>query len=133
MVSVPQEDSENIYKPIVKFLAHFLKNVTENDLNRAKNRFKSIILSVLEDSRGLSINAACDLLYLGRVRSGRELCEKVDKVTMKDMKMMAVHMFSQKPGVCVIGDVESVGNKYEKVLASINFGRNKIVESLNEH
>ena len=63
-----------------------LTNVSEVDFQRAKNRFKFILLSNLEDLNSLAINIAADVMYLGYVRSGQELCECIDKVTMDDLE-----------------------------------------------
>lgn len=83
-----------------------LHGVSEEDLQRAKNRFKFILLTNLEDLNSFAINIAADAMYFGRIRSGQELCERVDAVTMDDLYRVQKRILSSTPAIAIVGDVK---------------------------
>lgn len=99
-----------------------LTNVSEIDFQRAKNRFKFLLLTNLEDLNSLAINIAADVMYLGYVRSGQELCASIDKVTIEDLERVTKRILRSKPALTVIGDVKAV-NPYSDVEKYFTFLR----------
>jgi processing peptidase subunit alpha len=103
-------NAEQLLGPLVHCYSNMIRPgfIKEEDLMSGKNRFKSVILGVLEDIHGLATNLAYDILYLDQSRSGVELCKKIDAVTMDDIKRISIGMMKTRPAMSVIGDCSKV-------------------------
>ena len=111
--------------PIAHLYQSMFDDVTSEEIQSAKNRFKSMILSVLEDIHGLSTNLAYDLLYLNHIRSGYYLCKQVDDVTIEDLKRVREKILNSKPALSVIGNIDQV-ETYEKIEKFVTHLKNQI-------
>lgn len=123
--SATHDKAEELLHPLVHLATNMIKPgfIKESDLMSGKNRFKSVILGVLEDLNGLATNLAYDMMYLGHPRSGYELCKHIDAVTMDDLHRLGKEMIATPPAVSVIGDISKVAQypiiqKYFKELSS---------------
>ncbi|HBE67616.1 MAG TPA: insulinase family protein [Planctomycetaceae bacterium] len=64
-----------------------LKNgITEDELQRLKNRIKSSLVFEQESSSARSSQIASDWFYLGRVPDREEVCRRVDALTCESLK-----------------------------------------------
>jgi mitochondrial-processing peptidase subunit alpha len=112
--STRHEIAYQLIHPIAHLYQTMFDDISIEEIQSAKNRFKSMILSVLEDIHGLSTNLAYDILYLNHIRSGYYLCNEIDKVTLEDMKRVRNQILQSKPTLTVIGNIDQV-ETYDKV------------------
>lgn len=102
------DQAGKLTSPIIELYSQMFSDVTYEDVESAKNRFKTMILQTLEDNQGLATNLCLDVLYLGRARSAYNLIEKIDAVTINDIITYQKKIFQSKPAFTVIGNVKKV-------------------------
>lgn len=70
--------------------------ITEEELQKAKNKFMTSLTLGLESSKGKMTRMASSYMLYNKVISVDEVVEKIEKITMEDIKRTAELMFDEK-------------------------------------
>lgn len=76
------------------------------ELNRAKAQIKASMLMALESSSSTSEVIARQMLLFNRVLSIKEMVEKIEKITLDDIRDTAVKIFGSKPTYTLLGSLK---------------------------
>ncbi len=80
------------------------EEVSEKELNDAKNNLIGHLTLVLEDSAAQAQTKIKDLIFLGKIESYQEICKKIRAVTKKQVLSLAQKLFDEKKmHVAIIG------------------------------
>ncbi|MEA3485090.1 MAG: pitrilysin family protein [Candidatus Aerophobetes bacterium] len=93
-------DLRNVKKFIKAVLDEFKRLreelVSREELARAKNYSAGKITLALENSSGIAYSLGKQELLLGRIETPEEIIRKIKKVTRKDIRRVAAHIFQQR-------------------------------------
>lgn len=89
------------YKKVLDMIEKEIKNIKENgiteeELRRTKNQFLSGITFGLETNKGRMNRMANSYLINGEVKDLSLLIEEIEKITIKDIKLVANEIFDEK-------------------------------------
>ncbi|MDR0942442.1 MAG: insulinase family protein [Holosporales bacterium] len=87
------------------------RDVTEEELKKAKTQMKAATLMALENSSSRMERLAEQFLLRQKFLSPKEISQKIDEVTIDDIKRVVNRIFKSKPTLAVIGN----GNDIEKL------------------
>ena len=76
------------------------------ELNRAKAQIKASMLMALESSSSTSEVIARQMLLFDRVLPIKEMVEKIENVTLDDIRDTATRIFSSKPTYTLLGSLK---------------------------
>ncbi|KAL1916489.1 uncharacterized protein VTP21DRAFT_5680 [Calcarisporiella thermophila] len=96
--------------------------ITEAELQRAKNKLKAALLMSLETSAIQIEELAKQVLLLGRCESAEEICEKIDRITVRDIVRVAQRIFRGRVTIVAQGEVEGLQHA-EKILCRCGIGK----------
>jgi processing peptidase subunit alpha len=108
-------------------LPHMIKAITEQfvnvavwglkteELNRAKNMLKSMMMMQLESRLVICEDISRQIITFGYREDPIELCKKIDAITSKDVMAVAQNMLQQPPSIGVVGMDVSHMPPYEDV------------------
>ncbi len=86
---------------------HLTDNLTEDELQRAKQQLKGSLFLSLESSTGRMSNIARQEIYYGRYYSPKEIAEAIEAVTLNEIQELAEMLFSDKRlAVVALGPVD---------------------------
>ena len=92
------------------------EEVTDEELNRARNMLKNNVLTQLESRLVLFEDLGRQVLTYGRREDNAATCEKIDAVTKEDLKNLMQRAHLKMPTVAAAGDDVSLVPSYEEVL-----------------
>jgi len=85
------------------------KNVSDTEVNRAKNKLKASVLLQLDGTTSIAEDIGRQILGLGRRLSTSEIYSEIDKVSAKDIRrIIRTHFEDQCPAVSAIGKTEEI-------------------------
>ncbi len=79
--------------------------VSPQELSRAKSQLKASMLMALESSSTTAEILARQMLLYNRIIPIEEMVERIEKVTLQDVRDMAQQIFASKPTYCLVGDI----------------------------
>ncbi|MBL0941784.1 MAG: insulinase family protein [Alphaproteobacteria bacterium] len=82
--------------------------IEENELQRAKAQLKAGLLMGLESTSNRCEQLAQHMLFYGRPISSTEISERIEAVTVEDLKRIARIIFSSAPTLTSIGPIQSL-------------------------
>lgn len=93
---------------IIKNEFEDIKNngITEYELQKSKNQFLSMLTFSLESSKGKMSRMANSYLLYGKVVDINEIIDKIEKITLEDIKKTAEYLFQEEYYSCtILGDI----------------------------
>jgi processing peptidase subunit alpha len=81
-----------------------LEPVSDEELNRAKNMLKSMMMMQLESRLVLCEDIGRQFVTYGKRESPAEVCKKIEEVTAMDLQNIAKEMLSHPPSVSMVGE-----------------------------
>ena len=84
------------------------KDITDNELRRAKNQLKAAMLMNQESSFSRAENIANQLLVLGRTVSVEDMTRKIDVITTAQLKVALKGLRASKPTFAAIGPLHNM-------------------------
>ena len=87
-------------------------DVTDEELNRAKNMLRCNVLTQLESRLVLFEDIGRQILTYGKREDVTSMCDKIDAVTKQDIRRVAETMISKPPTLCIVGGEEEVDMIY---------------------
>jgi predicted Zn-dependent peptidase len=84
------------------------KNLSDEEIARAKAQVRAGIVMGLEQTSNRCENIATDLLVYGRVIGVEEWLAQIEAVNKKGLLKAAEHMLSAKPAIAAIGPEKAV-------------------------
>lgn len=104
--STNKESLEKLIEAIVKELKLLIDHIDENELKRAIAQYKAGLIMSYESSASRAPTIARQLLTYGHILSNQQIFERIEKVTIKDIKELAEHIFfNSKPSLAAVGPV----------------------------
>ncbi len=101
---------------LAETLRETIDKVTQEDLQKAKNRLIAGTAFSLESVYGQANQAAEYLLHEGKIRSMEERIARANAVTLDDLRRVHAEIFATKPTLAAIGDVSHL-ESYDKFAA----------------
>ena len=84
------------------------KNLSEEEILKAKAKLKFSLVKSLESSRGNAGSCADDLLYYDRIIEVEEQLERINKVSKESIQKVVTKMLSSNPTIASIGPIKNV-------------------------
>ncbi|PIQ92576.1 MAG: hypothetical protein COV69_02215 [Parcubacteria group bacterium CG11_big_fil_rev_8_21_14_0_20_39_14] len=113
---VEHQKLEKTVKLILKEYKRIIDDVTEDELNRAKEFLKGRFLIELEGPDDYGFFVGGEEITIGEILTPEEKCAKIDKVMLGDLKRVAKDIFrAEKLNLAVIGPHKNK-NKFQKLL-----------------
>ncbi len=111
MAGIYAGTTPNELKKLLPVVAQEIKKVCYDkvdikELNRAKAQIKASMLMALESSSSTSEVIARQMLLFGRVLPTEEIVEKIENVTLDDIRDTANKIFSTKPTYALLGSLK---------------------------
>lgn len=108
-------DKISKFVPAIKQeLKKITENITDEEMNRAKNQYEANIKMSNEDPYGRSYGAIVDLFNYGRIVTDEEIMKIVNSLTKQDVLVAMKEILNGKPTLAVYGNVSSVDIEYLK-------------------
>lgn len=99
----PDYVANAIIMVIEQFTALAKTPVTNEELNRAKNMLKSMMMMNLESRLMICEDTVRQYATYGRRKSPSDLCQEIDNVTAQDLMNVARMMLSKPPSLSIVG------------------------------
>ena len=110
----PEKVGELVYA-VCDELKRAAQDITEEELKKAKSQVKASLLMSQESSSSRADSIGRRLMCYGKYISNAEILEKINAVTVKDLKaMMETVITSSKPTLAAIGKLDHLDSK-EKI------------------
>ena len=113
--------SEDVHKMLQVLLDQLIRlayePVSEEELNRAKNMLKSMMLMQLESRLVLCEDITRQMLTYGYRESPSDLIKKIDDISFEDIQNVAIKMIKFDPSIAIIGYDTSNVPTYENIKA----------------
>jgi len=93
--------------------------VSESELNRAKTQLKSMLMMNLETRPVVFEDVGRQVLANGERQQPQYYCDKIDKITDKDIDRVARRMLASRPSVAGLGNLAAMPS-YEEISAALN-------------
>ena len=107
----------------IEELKKTVKNITEEECQRAIVKLKSNILMSRESNSSRAQKNASDILSRNRIISTEELIEEIEAVNTKKLQnLMEDILKKSKPTVAMLGKIDSNVLDYDKIISEINKG-----------
>jgi processing peptidase subunit alpha len=104
----------NLVQVLAEQLKGMGKNITDEELSRAKNMTKSSVLMNLESKPIILEDIGKQVLCYGKRLTAAEVCSQVDKVTAADIDKVATQMLKTQLTYAAYGEVYSLP-RYDQV------------------
>lgn len=99
-------EAENSTYTILDHMVRLCFVVSEDDLQIAKNRLKTSLLAQLDSNTSVVDDIGTQVLRHGRRLSPAEVCARVDAVTVKDVKSVAMsYIYDRDPVLSAYGPI----------------------------
>jgi processing peptidase subunit beta len=110
IISDGGEDTDTLMCETVHHMTKLCYRVIPEDLERAKNVFKSQILSQYEGGlKGVLEEVGRQILFYGRRPSAAEMFARIDAITTEDIKRVATkYIYDQDPVMSAIGNTQNM-------------------------
>jgi processing peptidase subunit beta len=110
VISDGGDDTDTLMCEIVHHMTKLCYRVSPEDLERAKNVFKSQILSQYEGGlKGVLEEVGRQVLFYGRRPSAAEMFARIDAITPDDIKRVATkYIYDQDPVMTAIGNTQNM-------------------------
>ena len=100
---------------ITDVIKEFLNDkITDEELNRSKVKIKSALLMSMENTNSRASCNGMDMAKYNRIISNEEVLEKIDKITIDDVKNVLYNIVSTTPSIAIYGNNDNVYN-YEQI------------------
>jgi predicted Zn-dependent peptidase len=96
-------DVRELVKVGVDVVAQAAQTLGETDMARAKAQTKVALLTALESSSSRAEQIARQTMIFGRVLSQREMIERIDALTLDDVRASGVSLLRTPPTVAILG------------------------------
>ena len=99
------------YKEVLEIIKNEFNDIrengiTESELQKSKNQFLSMLTFSLESSKGKMSRMANSYLLYDKVIDIDEIIEKIEKITLEDIKKTAEYLFQEEYySYTVLGDI----------------------------
>ncbi len=103
-----RKDVTNLMPVALDCLAETTQNLTETELHRAKAQMKVSLLAALESPGARAEQIARQLLVFNRVLPRAEIIEKIDSITIDDVRRVGAATLRTAPTVAAIGPISKV-------------------------
>ena len=106
-----QKIREESYKEVLEIIKNEFNDIRENgisqsELQKSKNQFLSMLTFSLESSKGKMSRMANSYLLYDEVIDIDEIIEKIEKITLEDIKKTAEYLFQEEYySYTVLGDI----------------------------
>ncbi len=90
-------------------------NVTDEELDRAKNMLKSLMLMQLESRLVVCEDITRQIMTLGSRETSKSLVQQINSVSKEDLRKVAHKMIQYDPSIAVVGHDVSHVAQYEKI------------------
>jgi predicted Zn-dependent peptidase len=108
------KDAEELLKVIVDEYHKALKTIDEREVMRAKTQMKAGLLMGMERPMTRCELAVGHTFAMGRVMSAEELVEKIERITVEDVRRLGGRLLvNAHPVLCSIGPVYEVKDYHE--------------------
>jgi processing peptidase subunit alpha len=125
------ENIQYLYQVLLnEFLRLATEDVTAIELSRAKNMLKSQLMMQLESRIVVCEDIARQYATYGKRDLPEITCEKIDKVTVADIRVLVHKMMQQPPSIVCIGEDVSQLPTYEQLR---DFTMKKTAETLSKN
>ncbi|CAD5209178.1 unnamed protein product [Bursaphelenchus okinawaensis] len=106
-----QEDSHDIVSAAQRQWKHQATGVTEQEVDRAKNQLRSVLLSRLSNSTALAHHLATRVLHTGDVENLSELEEKLRRLNAGNVReAVSRHVYDRDLAMSGVGKTEALCN-----------------------
>lgn len=94
-------------RPVIDdVLEAFPKDITQRELDRSKAQLKSGLMMALESTSGRCEQLAQQMLIYGRTLAPQEIIQKVEAVTLDQVRQAATDLFARPRTMTALGPVE---------------------------
>ena len=103
--------------------------MSDEELARAKNMLKSLMMMQLESRMVLCEDIARQYITYGYRVQPKDLCHEIENVTKKDLLSVAMKMILTKPSIGIVGPESSLADKvpsYDEIKNFADYFRNDI-------
>ena len=108
-VTHPGDHSTELTQTIIKEWVRLATRPTETELQRAKNRLKSMLLLQLDGSFSVAEDIGRQLLNIGRRMTPAEMFTRIDSITLEDLKRVAnEYLYDVDLAVVGVGAIKSI-------------------------
>lgn len=104
----PSYFANAIAMAIEQFSVLAVTPVSDEELSRAKNMLKSMMMMNLESRLMICEDIARQLITYGHRKSPTSLCDTIDKVTAQDLMRIAAKIVAQRPSISIVGNAEQL-------------------------
>jgi len=98
-----QKESQVLINTLFETLGQAQKDMTIQELDRAKNQFKASILMAFESTTSRCRRLATNYLLLGTIYSPQELVSFIDQVSMDEVRSALAHTLKSNLTLATIG------------------------------
>jgi len=102
------KDVANLMPVALDCIAEATQNITDIELHRAKAQMKVSLIAALESPGARAEQMARQLLIFNRVLSRQEIIEKIDSITIDDVRRAGALALKTPPTVAAIGPISKV-------------------------
>ncbi len=91
-----------------EFSKYAKNNITEERLNNAKEQFKSQLLMSLENTNNCMTRNGRNVVAKKKVYTIEDTIKKIDKVSIDSIHEVVNKVYSKKPAISVVGDIQDL-------------------------
>ena len=117
-------DEQHVPYLLRVFLEHLirlgLEPVSDEELNRAKNMLKSMMMMQLESRLVLCEDIGRQFITYGKREAPSEVCKKIEAVTALDLQEIAKEMLTHPPAVSIVGENITINPTFDDILKFTN-------------
>jgi len=104
---------------ITRELVHTQNGVSESELSRAKTQLKSMLMMNLEARPVMFEDVGRQVLANNVRQQPQYYCDKIDKITDKDIDRVARRMLTSRPSVAALGNLATMPG-YDEICSALN-------------
>jgi len=119
-VQGPGSHSNELMEVLLEELSELKDNISDEELNRAKNRLKMNILTEMEHRGSRLEEIGRNYLAFGGELTFHQYCDRINSVSSSDVNSVAESMLSGKPTILVQGSAINVVPTINDVQRQLN-------------
>lgn len=119
-VQGPGSHSNELMEVLLEELSELKDNISDEELNRAKNRLKMNILTEMEHRGNRLEEIGRNYLAFGGELTFHQYCDRINSVSSSDVNSVAESMLSGKPTILVQGSAINVVPTINDVQRQLN-------------